>query len=80
MSVGPSSQHSIPTGNYKSKVRGQKKDWDDSSTAKPEIPEYRVTEDKFASGYLAGLKRQKRLKTYLNQVYVNGQTQNQQVI
>ena len=56
----------------KSKVRGQKKDWDDSGTAIPEIPEYLVTEDKFASVNLTGLKRQKRLKAYLNQVYANG--------
>ena len=30
-----------------------------------------VAEDKFASGYMAGLKRQKRLKPFLNLVYNN---------
>ena len=32
-------------------------DWDDSGIAQPQIPQYRVTEDKYASGYIAGLKR-----------------------
>ena len=32
-----------------------------------------VAEDRFAQGYMAGLKRQKRLKPYLNMVYLNGQ-------
>jgi len=31
-----------------------------------------VAEDRFAQGYIAGLKRQRRLKPYLNQVYLNG--------
>jgi len=35
-----------------------------------EIPEYKVAEDKFAQGYIAGLARQRRLKPYLNMVYV----------
>ena len=34
-----------------------------------QIPAYCVAEDKFAGSYIAGLQRQKRLKTYLNQVY-----------
>ena len=33
------------------------------------IPDYKIAEDKFASGYLAGLKRQKRLNKYLHVVY-----------
>ena len=40
--------------------------WNDSYAIKTDIPEYRVAEDKYASGYMAGLKRQKRLKPYLN--------------
>ena len=69
--VGPISQQSL-NANYKSKGRPaapQKKEWNDSGMTQPTIPQYRVTEDKYASGYVAGLKRQKRLKSYMNQVY-----------
>lgn len=59
-SVGPVSQQSLNT-NYKSKGRPvaqpQKREWDDSGMTQPHIPQYRVTEDKYASGYVAGLKR-----------------------
>ena len=48
----------------------QQREWSDSyAVVNSKIPEYRVAEDKFASGYLAGLKRNKRLKPYLNMVY-----------
>ena len=33
------------------------------------LPVYNIAEDKFASGYLAGLKRHGRLKPFLNMVY-----------
>ena len=57
-SIGPVSQQSLNV-NYKSKGRpaAQKREWDDSGMTQPSIPQYRVTEDKYASGYVAGLKR-----------------------
>ena len=58
-SVGPVSQQSLNV-NYKSKARPappKKQEWDDSGMTAPTIPQYRVTEDKYASGYVAGLKR-----------------------
>ena len=68
---------SIQSSNTHSKAKKfrQQKDaqsggWNDGiAVQESKIPEYRVAEDKFASGYLAGLKRQKRLKGYLNMVY-----------
>lgn len=57
--------------------------WNDSyAPHQAKIPEYRVAEDKFASGYLAGLKRQKRLKPYLNQIYrgMDDQPRQQQTV
>ena len=65
---GPASQQSISTGPNKIKKtkHPHKMDWDDSGAVKPDIPLYRLTEDKYAAGYIAGLKRQKRLKSYIN--------------
>jgi hypothetical protein len=42
--------------------------WQDVSMTE-HAPEYKVSEDRFASGYLAGLKRHGRLKPFLNLVY-----------
>lgn len=46
----------------------QKRDWNDENQ-QASIPAYRVEQDRFASGYIAGLQRQKRLKKYLHMVY-----------
>ena len=46
-------------------------EWQDISLGGDIVPQYMVAEDKFASGYLAGLKRQGRLKPFLNLVYQN---------
>ena len=57
----PSSQQGIASGNYKSRSRHPpKKEWDDGTginRPKDMIPTYRLTEDKYAAGYIAGLKR-----------------------
>lgn len=48
----------------------KEREWNDSYQVNEKgIPDYRIAEDKFASGYLAGLKRQKRLNKYLHVVY-----------
>jgi hypothetical protein len=44
-------------------------EWQEVSLIGDVLPQYMVAEDKFASGYMAGLKRQKRLKPFLNLVY-----------
>jgi hypothetical protein len=52
----------------KSKARKAFQGWQDVSMTE-HMPNYNIAEDKFASGYLAGLKRHGHLKPFLNLVY-----------
>ena len=52
----------------KERKRSRVPEWKETSLNE-NLPSYKVAEDKYSSGYLASLNRQKRLKPYLKMVY-----------